>query len=40
VHTIATDTDVFKVVFDAIVSHVLHESLRTAGFIRPAKPVN
>jgi len=36
VHTIATDTDVFKVVFDAIVSHVLHESLRTAGFIRIA----
>jgi len=34
VHTIATDTDVFKVVFDAVVSHVLQESLRTAGFIR------
>jgi len=40
VHFIATDTDLFKVVFDAIVSQVLHDSLRTAGFIRPAKQIN
>lgn len=35
--TIATDTDLIKVVFKAIVDNVLHESLRNAGFIKANK---
>jgi len=33
-HTVTTNSDLFKTVFEAMIRHVLHETLRNAGFFK------